>query len=56
MIDLFINVIYEEGRQAVKDTVLMDLHQFLDGATKSQFPHVSVMAFHNLILLENIKK
>lgn len=56
MIDAFINVVYGEGRHLVNDIVILELHQFLKSAASSAVPHVSAMAYHNLILLENIKK
>lgn len=56
MIDAFLNVVYVEGKKSAKDIVLLELYQFLKGATSSQVPYVLAMAYHNLILLENIKK
>lgn len=56
MIDAFISAVFDEGRQVVKDIVLLELHRFLISAASSPVSHVSAMAYHNLSLLENIKK
>lgn len=56
MIDSFLIFVDGEGRKVVKDIVLLELYRFLKSAASSQVSHVSAMAYHNLILLENIKK
>lgn len=56
MIDSFLTFAKDEGRHMFNDSVLADLNQFLKNATNSSLSHVSAMAYHNLILLERIKK
>ena len=56
MIDSFLNTVYNEGRQIANNHVLVELYRFLKSGTNSNLPHVSAMSYHNLVLLESIKK
>ena len=56
LIDSFLTVIIERGREVTTDKILLELFDFLRRSCDSKSSQISLMAHNNIILLENIKK